>query len=162
MAPRPKIVEWYRVDETPRIVGAALKGGLLITVGCFSIGAALSSMVSDDGTVRALAGAFGAVCIISGPILAITAFQKILSQEVYLALRNDGLYVQLVGRKELIAWDDVEEARTDEAGAIVIRRKGSEPLVITQQFASISPRDVCERIHAIRRKAQWNLLPGMR
>jgi len=159
----PRIVEWYRVDEIRPVVAAVAKGSLLLMAGCFAAGAALSGVVSTDPVLRILAGAFGAACTLGGPVLTMAGFQRILTQEAYLALRTDGVYWHRQRRGELVLWEDVEDARSDVTGTqVIIHRRAHAPLCITQRFDAIPAGDLARRILELRRKAQWNLLHTVR
>lgn len=156
---RPRIVEWYRVDVTRHVAVVALQGSTLLVMGCFLVSHALAGVVPGEALSMA-AAVLGAVCVVMGPLHTILGFQRILSRDTYLAMRTDGVLLHDGGQDVLVRWDDLVEARHVEDGeAVDLHRRDAAPVRITQDFCGQGGKELARRVNALRRKAQWNLLP---
>jgi hypothetical protein len=85
---------------------------------------------------------------------------RLLREDLYLALRTDGVMVQSPAGEMLVPWDDLEEVRWDEpSAALVLRRAAAEPIVLTRPFAGIGGQALAARVVAVRRKVAMKLMP---
>lgn len=151
------MVEFYRVDSWPRMKRVLITGPSVLTLGGLVI--AISFMTRHSRDLRLDACVIGFFLVAGAAIYTMFSMQRILRDDVYLALRTDGLVVQSSGSETLVAWDDLEAARWDAArAAVVLERTGGEPLVLDRPFAKIEGAALAQRIVAVRRKIAMNLI----
>jgi hypothetical protein len=134
------------------VVGPAVltAGGLVIAL-TFAVHLARAARI--DCTLAGLA------LVAGGASLTAVNMQRLLREEVSLALRTDGIAVQSAGTESFVSWDELERARWDEGGpALVLERRNAAPLVITRRFARIEGPALAARVQAAKRKAAMNLL----
>jgi hypothetical protein len=157
MGEGPRIVEWYRADSWPRMRRILLVGPALLTLGGLVI--AVSFLTHQPRAVRVDAAALGFVLVAGGAIFTMVGMQRILREDLYLALRSDGIVVHSSAGETLVPWDELREARWDEVRAeLVLLCAGAEPIVLARPFAGIGGRDLAARVAAVRRKAAMKLL----
>jgi hypothetical protein len=157
MGEEPRIVEWYRADPWPRMRRILLVGPTLLTLGGLVI--AVSFLTHLPHAVRMHAAALGFGLVAGGAVFTMVGMQRILREDLYLALRSDGLVVHSSASETLVPWDELREARWDETRAeLVLLPAAGEPIVLPWPFAGIGGRDLAARVGAVRRKAAMKLL----
>ena len=154
---KERIVEWYRADPWPRIRPFLLAGPTLLTLGGIVI--AVSFLAHQPTNVRVEAAAIGFVLVASGATITMVGMYGVLRDDVYLALRTDGLALRLGGVETVVAWDDVRETRWDAAAAaLVIERAGGEPLVLDRPLAGVKGPALPEVIERTKRRIAMGLV----
>jgi hypothetical protein len=156
--PEPvRILDWYRPDTSARV-----RRILLVAPGLMSFGGlviAVSFITRQPERVRVDAAALGFVLIAGSSVFTAATMFRILREDGSLALRTDGVVVQSAGRETLVGWSDLEAARWDASRkALILDRKGADPLVVAWSFAGISGPALAERLERDRLKAAMGLL----
>jgi hypothetical protein len=152
-----RIVEWYRVDPWPRMRRVLLVGPAVLTVGGLVI--AVSFLTRQPQHVRVGAAILGFACVLSGACFTMVGMQRILRDEVCLAVRTDGLAVRASGSETLVPWDDLAEARWDTTlAALVLERQGQVALVLAHVFAEVGGPELARRLKQAKRRADLNML----
>lgn len=153
----PRVLEWYRADDTRRIVHVVLTGSVLVTAGVAALALALGRPFLEW---RGLWLAMGALGVLAGPALTIMGFQRLMAQEVCLALRTDGVCLHQAGADTLVSWDMLDQVRWDAPNAALVLEGAHQPaLVIVARFSGIDGPDLARRVQQVRRRALMNLLP---
>jgi hypothetical protein len=153
----PRILEFYRADPVPQMRRVLVIGPVLLTMGGLVI--AVSFLEGMSRAVRLDAAALGFALIAGGAIVTILGMHRMLREDLYLALRSDGVVVQSASGETLVPWDELEQARWDAARCeLVLVRADADPIVLRRPFARIAGRALAERILAIKRKVALNLL----
>jgi hypothetical protein len=154
---KERIVEWYRADPWPRIRPFLFGGPTLLTLGGIVI--AVSFLTHQPNSVRVESAAIGFLLVATGATITMVGMYGVLREEVYLALRTDGLALRVKGVETLVAWDDVREVRWDAAAAaLVIERDGGEPLVFDRPLAGIEGPALPEVIERTKRRIAMRLV----
>jgi hypothetical protein len=153
----PRIVEWYRADPWPRMRRVLLTGPAMLTAGGLVV--FLSLVTRQPVHVRIAAAVAGFGLVAGGAMLTMFGMQRILRDEVCVALRTDGLAVQSSGSETLVPWDELEGARWDPAqDELVLMRMDASPIVLGHRFARIEGTALAQRIEATKRKVAMGLL----
>jgi hypothetical protein len=153
----PRIVEWFRVDPWPRIRVVLLTGPAVLTLGGLVIAASFLTHASLHTRIEATVVGF--VLVAGGALATVIGMQRVLRDEVSLALRTDGLVVQSGKGETFVAWDDVEDTRWDEARGLLLLSLGDGSTVtVARRFAGIEGKALADRIRMTKRKAAMNLL----
>jgi hypothetical protein len=153
----PRIVEWYRADATTRIRRVLFAGPAALTLGGLVI--AVSFLAHQPRAIRIDAAALGFVLIAGGALYTMLGMQRILRDDLCVALRTDGLMIQSVAGDTLITWDELREASWDAAREeLVLQRMQDGPVVLARPFARITGAAMAVQITSIQRKAAMNLL----
>ena len=153
----PHIVEWFRVDPWPRIRAVLVVGPPAVSLGGIVI--AVSFLTRASMTMRVEAAAAGFVLVAGGALYGMLGMSRVLREDVYLALRTDGVALQEPRGETLVPWDDLEDARWDAArGSLVLSRAGGTEVAVARRFAGIEGPALAARILSTRRKAAMNLL----
>ncbi|MCA9608560.1 MAG: hypothetical protein KC619_23315 [Myxococcales bacterium] len=160
-----RIVAWYRVDPTPRILRVLALGAAVMTIGSVVMASAfreLGHSPVDFADQRALWIAFGIggaglTTIVSGSLICIFGLRRVLAEERYLALRTDGLYFRDGASREVVPWEDIREVG-HEGEALVLERQDGSRWVRTERFAGVSAEELARRVKDTRGKALFGLL----
>lgn len=183
------VVEHYRLDASRALSRALGTGAFVVTLGAVLMGVAIlvprldpsrearpmtaraaifrGQAVTADGTPvpsqttaweLALAG-LGLICVAGGSAWAILGLRTVMSEESYLALRNDGAYFRHGRERSLLPWEEVETVRWDpEARAVVFVRHDGSTWVRAERFAGTEGSEIAKRASEVRRKALFGLL----
>jgi hypothetical protein len=153
----PRIVECHRGDVGARMRRILLIGPSVLTVGGIVIAA--SFITHQPRALRVDATLLGLLLVAGGALTTIVGMQRLLTEDVSLALRTDGLTLQSSGHESLVTWDEIERAGWDPVrGELVIERTGAPPIAISRTFAGIDGPTLAARIVATKRRAAMNLL----
>jgi hypothetical protein len=154
---QPRMVEWHRASAGSRIRRVLFVGPFVVSLG--GVVTAASLLVHPARDVRIACTLAGLLLVAAGASTTIVGMQRLLREEVYLALRTDGLFVQQAGQQALVVWEDLERAHWDESkGELVLERLNAPPIAMGARFAGIGGARLVQRILAIKRKAAMNLL----
>lgn len=158
MSEGPRIVEYYRADAWPAMRRVLVAGPAVLTLGGLVI--AFSFLTHQSHAVRLEAGAFGFVLIAAGALTTTIGMQRILRDELFVALRSDGIAIQSSAGETLVGWDDLREARWHaDRAELVLEREAGAPIVLSRPFSRIAGGALAQRILAVKRKVAMNLLP---
>lgn len=158
MRERTRIFEFYRADAWPAMRRVLVAGPAVLTLGGLVI--AFSFLTHQSHAVRLQAGVFGFVLIAAGALTTTIGMQRILRDELFLALRSDGVVIQSPAGEALVGWDDLRDARWHaDRAELVLEREVGDPIVLSRPFSRIAGRALAERILVVKRKAAMNLLP---
>ncbi|HEY3821489.1 MAG TPA: hypothetical protein VGL81_30185 [Polyangiaceae bacterium] len=153
----PRIVDWYRVDPWPRMRRVLFTGPLVLALGGLVTAASFLGRVPRD--LRGDATLLGVVLVAGGALFTIVGMSHILRDDVYLALRTDGVVLRLAGLETLVLWDELASVRWNAPpGELVLERSAGAPLAVPRRFRGIEGTALAERILQTRRKAAMSLL----
>lgn len=100
----------------------------------------------------------GGCVMLAGLVLGFGTMAMMLFENVYLAIRPEGLLVHDNGNETSIAWDDLTRIEADEdEGYVTIHRREGEPL---RFHAGLAKTDLVARVEDARRKSTIPLLKG--
>jgi len=155
--PRPRIVEWYRADPGPRMRRILVAGPAILTLGGLVIAASFLTHLPRDA--RLVSALVGFVFVAGGALFTMVAMNRLLRDDVYLALRTDGLVLRSPEGETLVPWDTLESARWEASRAeLVLARTGAAPVRVQRGFGRVSGAELAARIEQTRRRAAMNLL----
>ena len=178
------MIDWYRVDTSPRIkrvmataVGLVLCGSLLGAAclartqdpyaaarggatgpGSWTPEVAQAPTLDDHRGVMFSLGIAALALVVSGGGAAIWGLMRELSQERWLALRTDGLVIRDAGREKRAPWGQIAEVRMDGTTIVVALASGNT-WSIRDHFAGTTRSELGRRIAHVRRRALHGLLP---
>ncbi|MCA9669300.1 MAG: hypothetical protein KC503_27080 [Myxococcales bacterium] len=148
-----RLLAWFRSDDRRRILGIFAVAAAILTVGALALA---SAFFLRDHLTPGLALAFacvGAAATVAGPLFAVVSLHRVMAAELSLLVRDDGIVVVRDDREELLSWDEIESARDDERGRLLLLRRDAEPLTIERRFADIDARQLARRLNHLRSKA---------
>jgi hypothetical protein len=93
--------------------------------------------------------------MIAGLVMAFGAMAMILFENVYLAIKDEGLLLHDDGHDTMIPWEELVDVRVDSKGFVELRRADQQAL---RWFAGPSSKDVAARVVEAKRKAAHGLL----
>ena len=145
----------YRVDVSGVSWPLLLVAGIFTAVGTCGVGTAFVSHGPLSGTtiLPLLGGAF----MLAGPLMAIIGMRQLIFLDEYVAALEGGLLVLIDKRETYLDWDEVEHVDWDAGqGALVVKRRAGEPMVISRSFSRGPAKDMAVRIEDVRRKAVFH------
>jgi hypothetical protein len=153
-----RLVAFFRLDPWTRMRRVLLIGPASLSVG--GVVVALSFLTRLSRALRDDAAVAGLLLIAGGAAYTLLGMHRILRDDVYLALRTDGLMVRAAALSEtLIAWDELAAARWDEnRRELVLERASAAPIVFARPFARITGPALAECIATTKRRIAMNLL----
>lgn len=158
MPEKSALLEWYRADATAAVVRVVVLGSALVMCGVVCVGLCLSG-AGGGQVVNVLLGVVGALCTLAGPGVTILGFQRVLSQDVYLAVRREGLAFHDGGTEQRVSWDDLVEARSEgDPPRLTLVRRAEAPLHLPVRFDGVDAPELARRLNQVRRRALMNLL----
>jgi hypothetical protein len=101
----------------------------------------------------------GAICVLAGPIVAISGLARGFGDDVFLSARTDGVTFDRNGKAQGLTWEEVEGVAFEAPASLVFRLREGEPLVISERWDGVATEDLANQLEDIRRKASFNLLP---
>ena len=159
------IVDWYRVDNWPRMRRVLVAGPALLSLGGLVM--AVSFSTREPGALRAAAAFVGMAIVASGAGTTLAGMYRILRDDSYLAIRTDGLAMRLGAVETLLPWAELSRARWDAALAHLVLERSvevlvepREPLVVARRFAGVGGPALAERIERARRRASMGMSAG--
>lgn len=156
-----RVVEWYRLDASKRILRILVPSTTVLTLGSFLVAHIVA--IERLNTLTAALGTLGLLMVIVGPLWTILGLKKVLEVEDYLLVRTDGVLEHVGHVRRLVPWDDLQSVTYDEADdSIVFHLADEQTLRVHYRFSGIGKRALAKRLEEIRRKAIWNLLPEQR
>jgi hypothetical protein len=181
MDPDVRIVDWYRIDNWPRMRRVLVVGPALLSLGGLVM--AVSFSAHEPGPVRAVAALVGMAIVASGAGTTLAGMYRILRDDSYLAIRTDGLAMRLGAVETLLPWAELSRARWDAALAHLVLERSEPPvverseqrnversaevmvdrresLVVTRRFAGVGGPALAERIERARRRASMGMSAG--
>jgi hypothetical protein len=155
--PRPRLIEWYRADQTRRIRRALVVGSGILTFGACVM--ALSFLTRQPEAARQTAAVFGLVTTVFGALTAIIGMARALSTDTYLAVSAEGVTLHVEKDETFMAWDDVERIHFDAPREAVVfsLRAGGEVLSLTA-FAGTDRKALASRLDGLRRRSDFHML----
>lgn len=153
------IVEWYRPSQSRMITRIWIRSATAVLLGSMMLGLAFFSSLVLPSLAFYLCVTLGAFCVPAGPLYAAIHFHRILREERYVALRNDGLLFQHDEHATFIPWQelDVPDA-IEENGETIELFHGASPVVLPLPAPGDSASRLARRIKDVQRKALMNLL----
>ncbi len=163
IAPKPLIIEWYRVDSSARVVRVLVPGMLLMALGTGLAVVAATGHV-DVGQVlrtwhwRVPMTVTGLALIAYSGFRAIFGLQKLLAADAYLTLRTDALVFHDEHTHVETPWDDVDDTHWDAASkTLTLRTRGGQETPIARPFAGIDGPALAKRIEHVRKRALFGI-----
>ncbi len=146
-------VDFFRVDRSGATRRLLVIAGVLVALGATSIGAHLvSRLTPSTGRLVSLLG--GAVTL-AGLILGFGAMAMLLFENVYLLIREDGVFCHDNGKETIVPWTDLERCVLDAVpGFVVFERKDGPPV---RWFAGANAKELHACVENARRKALHGL-----
>lgn len=152
------IVEWYRLDQSGYIARVLGLGAVFVALGSFMVAAGIAPIAFPGGAPAALFFV-GIAFVAGGPLFSIFGLRRLMNDDAYIALRTDGLLVNLPDHEELVPWTDVSEVLFDPPSQrIALAREGAAPVFVSGRMAGITPAALAARIKDVHRKALFGLL----
>jgi hypothetical protein len=164
MDPDIRIVDWYRVDNWPRMRRVLVAGPALLSLGGLVM--AISFSTREPGAVRAAAALVGMAIVASGAGTTLAGMYRILRDDSYLAIRTDGLAMRLGAVETLLPWAELSRARWDAVLAHLVLERSDEAmieresLIVARRFAGVGGPALAERIERARRRASMGMSAG--
>ncbi len=136
--------------------GVLIAGPAVLTSGGLVI--AVSFLASQSQRVRLEAAIAGFLLVAGGAIFTMITMHRMLRDDVYLALRTDGVALRTGGTETIVPWDELTGARWDEANrTVVLERAAGGSLAIAAPFARTTGPELCARIAQTRRRVALQL-----
>jgi hypothetical protein len=179
----PPIVEWYRLDASRRIFTTLTLGASIMLVGSIVSAAGLfgsrgsiphpmlmghrRAMIGEDALatterspmLELTTGLVALGCLLGGGATAIVGLKRALSEERYLALRQDGALFVEEDTERFVAWEDLEDVRWDAAtNALLFIGHDGVAVPLVARFADVTNEDLAQRVRSVRRRAVHGLL----
>ncbi len=150
------VLEWHRVDAA--VLGSLALGAVILLMG--PICGAIAFIVFKHRLSYEVSFAIvGGVCVVVGPFYAILRMAKSLREDASLAARTDGVIFERNGKSMHMKWDDIERVDFEPPQTLIFRfRRGEEPFVLHERFATIETTELGKRLEELRRKASFGLL----
>jgi hypothetical protein len=149
--------EWYRVDRSSAIKRALGASAVLMATGSLVVG--LSLLATRSPALRVVAAVVGFVSIAGGPILAFLGLRGPLVEELYLAMRDDGLVLHFEAPEVVIPWEAIERIAYDGArGSVRLRLRSGDDVEVARTFSGIATDALARKLDDCRRKADFHLL----
>ncbi len=147
-------VDFFRVDRSASTARVLVIGGVLVTCGATAVGAHLVHRLPDS--MSRLISLVGAAAVIGGLVLAFGTLAMMMFENIYLAIKDEGLLVHEDGKEIAIAWDDLTAVRVDaKKGLVALHRKDK---AVLEWHAGKAAKAVAARIEEAKRKAAHGLL----
>ena len=139
-------------------MGRALAAGVAsMSLGALVVGTSLLARATLE--VRAIAAIVGFVAVAGGPLVTALGLRKPLMEELYLAMRDDGVLLHFEGPEMMLPWDSIERVAYDDAQCTVcLQLRSGEAVRVQRDFAGITGDALARRLDDCRRKARFNLL----
>jgi len=177
------LIEWHRLDASKRIIRSLAIGATIMTLGACAAGFAIhsgwvehpigrgerarvhvrelreSTDARSSRALRELSVSLAVLaCLVAGGLTALIGLMKVLGEERYLALRQDGALLVLDDTERFVSWDDLEAVRWDETrDAVLLVPYGGDAVPVIERFADIANSELAKRAENIRRRAQFGL-----
>lgn len=148
-----KLVDWYRVDPTPRVAHVLAIAVPMIFIGCVCLALAWIGRQETAG-LRWVFACVGALSNVGGPVYAIVGLRRVLTYDEYVAMRSDGLEVRLEAHSAFYDWESLDELVLDERGGIALP---DAYVVLPARFSGIDARELVRRIEQQRKRALLGL-----
>ena len=147
-------VDFFRIDRSAATTRVLLMGGVLVTCGATAVGAHLVRRLPDG--VSRLVSLIGAAGVLGGLVLAFGSLAMMMFENIYLAIRDEGLLVHEDGKETTIAWEELSAVVVDaKSGLVALHRQDKETM---QWHAGKTAKLVATRIEEAKRKAAHGLL----
>lgn len=145
-------VDFFRLDRgrpTKRLLTLA---GLFVATGGTVVGAHLMHRLSSsDGALLSLAGG---ITLMIGLLVGFGTMAMFLFENIWVALRDEGLVLHDNGEETVIAWADLGDVTIDEGGVLVLGRAEKEAV---RWYAGGSAKTIAARIDEARRRGKHGL-----
>jgi len=146
-------VDFFRIDRSAATTRLLVTGGLLVTCGATAVGAHLVRRLPES--MSRIISLSGAAAVIGGLVLAFGSLAMMMFEDIYLAIRDEGLLVHEDGKETTIAWDELSAVVVDAPrGLVALHRKDKEVL---EWHAGKAAKNVAARIEEAKRKAAHGL-----
>lgn len=147
-------VDFFRLDRgrpTRRLLGIA---SVLTGVGGTVVGAHLVHRL--DSTQGALLSLGGGLTLMAGLLVGFGTLAKLLFENIWLAIRQEGVVLHDNGNETVLAWDELARVDVEPGGHLVFGVEGGarEPV---RWYAGRAAVDIAARITEARRKAVHGL-----
>jgi hypothetical protein len=145
-------IDFFRLDRgrpTRRLLAVA---SILTGVGGSVVGAHLVHRL--DVTHAAWLSLAGGLTLMSGLLVGFGTLVKLLLENIWLAIRQDGVVLHDNGEETVLAWDDLARIDVEPGGHLVLARASAEPV---RWYVGRSAQDIAARITEARRKAVHGL-----
>jgi hypothetical protein len=147
-------VDFFRIDRSAATSRLLATGVLLVTMGATAVGAHLVHRLPE--AVSRLVSLVGAAGVIGGLVLAFGSLALMMFENIYLAIKDDGLLVHEDGKETNIGWAELSDVSIDAPkGLVELHRTGKD---VIRWHAGKTAKDVAARIEEARRKAAHGLL----
>jgi hypothetical protein len=148
-------VDFFRIDRSGATSRLLLIGGLLVTCGATAVGAHLVHRL-PEGLSR-LISLVGAAAVLGGLVLTFGSLAMMMFEDIYLSIRDDGLFVHENGKETTIPWEELSEVAVDTKSGVVVLHGGADKEVV-RWHAGKTAKHVAARIEEAKRKAVLGLL----
>lgn len=145
-------IDFFRVDRGGPTRTLLLLAMGLVTVGAASLGAHLVSRLPPD--LAHGVSLVGGLMVLFGLVLGFGAMAMMLFENVWLAIRQEGVVLHDNGTETLVPWEELEAVAVEGKGWLVFGKREAS----VRWFAGGAARGIHARIEAARRKAAHGLL----
>ena len=180
---RVKVLDWFRVDVSARVLRVLVLSITIMVAGAFGAasfvrtGSAARLMSQGGFPSRAIAvsaegrpltpmssteatyGGLGLLVVLIGVGIGVFGLYRILSEDDYLALRQDGVLLVEGRVSRFVAWSDIDEVHHDpEADALVVTVRDQGEWRIAGRFNDADGAELAKRVASVRRRALFGLV----
>jgi hypothetical protein len=149
-------LEFYRIDVSATMRRVLIPSVLLVMFGasmlCFSAAARGSQLW------KPIVGFLGAVGILTGLLSAIVGMARLLREDAYVGVVEDGLVIRSKANEVFLSWDDVTRVAFVSGVVVLELREGPgvrlDPLLPPAKMAALALR-----LEDWRRKSPYKLAP---
>lgn len=152
-APRAEVpvYAWYRASSYTRTAATWGVAGFVLTVGGLLDAFTISTHTRGVWPVQAITGVLGAICTVSGPLIAIGGLLSLLRDDTVLVLRADGVTLFTGRGRGFMSWGELVGVEVERG---VITLVGEERRwALEARFDREDTREIAEQIPRIQRKA---------
>lgn len=153
-------LEFYRIDVSAPMRRVLIPSVLLVMSGASMV--CFSAAVHGSQLWKPITGFLGAVGILTGLLSAIVGMSRLLREDAYVGVVEDGLVIRSKGERGneiFLSWDDVTRVAFDSGVVVLELREGPrvrlDPLLPPAKMA-----DLALRLEDWRRKSPYKLAPG--
>ncbi len=158
MATSPSLLAFYRRDE-PRIRGILVRGGVSLSVGALLLLlCALTERLHLAAPVRLALSLTGAILFGHALVTGFMQLPTLLKHDVYVAVRTDGLLLNLEPEPVLLLpW--AELAAIEAVGEeVVLRRRTGDAVRLRARFGGKTHDELARCLDDARRKSSFDIL----
>jgi hypothetical protein len=150
-------VEFYRRDLGGVSRRILIPAGIMVFLGapatCF--GLAIRGSLASHFAV----GIPGVIVLVCGLLLGFVGMAKLVGEEAYVGVVENGLVVKTKNAEAFYAWADLDLVTSEPAALVLKKRETQSAIRVEGFFGGLSSSALAARLEHWRRKSGWNLMP---